>query len=138
MAIAYDNATTSYHGQSNTVGFTVGSGSNRILFVGIYTANSSGGDVVSGVTYAGSAMTRINTVQNTQSGHQCRAYLYYLLNPTSGANNIVVTSSETVGLSAVSYTGAQQSGVPDASNTGTANYVSSVNVTTTVATLAYF
>ena len=46
------------------------------------------------------------------------SYLYYLLNPKLGANNLVVTTSSGTMLAAnASYSGAQQNGVPDSSAT---------------------
>lgn len=89
------------------------SGSNRYLVVTVM--NNGGGDIVTGITYAGTAMTRaiakpwpVNDANYT--------YLYYLFAPASGANDIVVTVSANptqFSTNAASYTGAAQSGTPD-------------------------
>jgi hypothetical protein len=93
------------------------SGSNRILFVGITIL--SGSDLVTGVTYDGVAMTRVATIVET--GGTQTLYLYALVNPATGANNVVVSvsSSITIRATSASYTGARQSGIPDASGTKT-------------------
>ncbi len=121
MSIAFDAAVnkTDASGTSQTFSHTCGSGSNRILFVGTRINTTS--DNVTGITYGGVAMTRINTVtrNNVTVDDPARNYLYYLVNPSTGANNVVISSSGSVGFSSLSasYTGASQTGVPDASNT---------------------
>lgn len=122
MAIAFDNAV--YGGlvnpsSSQTYAYTVGTGSNRILFVGV-VANVS----ITGVTYGGMAMTFISSSQN---GSDLTAYLYYLIAPASGSNNVIVSagSSGVILSGAVSYSGASQTGVPDASHTAIATGVTS-------------
>lgn len=120
MAIALDaTSTANTTGTSSTWAHTC-SGNNRILFVGVGTDFS--GDVITGVTYNGVAMTEI-TRQATIGTNNYFAYLYYLINPASGANNIVVSASGSYNLrtDAVSYTGALQSGQPDAFNKATSN-----------------
>lgn len=89
-------------------------GSNRILFVSVYFT----GITISSVTYAGVAMTLVNTANTTNTS----VSLYYLVNPASGANNIICTPSGAGvhGESAASYTGVRQPGVqPENSTTGT-------------------
>jgi hypothetical protein len=103
-------------------------GVTRLLWVAI---NADTTATVSGVTYNGVAMTLLFTVTNTNDGTKHR--LFYLINPASGANNVVV--SYTLGTfitpMAVSYTGARQSGVPDASSS-TANTGAATSRTETV------
>lgn len=121
MAIAYDNAkyqqNTSTSSQSYS--FTVGTGDNRILLVGVETGGATFGsnDVITSVTYNGVSLTRINTVANSN-----RMYLYYLIAPATGANTLVVTASSSGGLmrsSPVSYSGVDQTSPIDANGTGT-------------------
>lgn len=71
-------------------------GSNRLLIV---TVGSLAGDAsahqanaVTSVTYAGDALTRIRNV--TSSNTLVRSEIWYLINPDSGTNNIVVTHSD--------------------------------------------
>lgn len=101
------------------------SGSDRILIVGIIANNA---DVITGVTYNGVAMTLARKSAFTGP----TMYLYYLLAPATGANNIVVSASsggEYIRATAVSYTGVQQSGQPDAT---AENNVSAASITTTL------
>jgi len=119
--IAFDASSSGYKaggvgtGTTLTVSHTC-TGSNRILFVAVDTEY---GASVSSVTYAGSACTYIT--RRTSSGGNVRMELWYIVAPTVGANNIVITiSDETyhIGGGGVSYTGAKQLSQPDASNTG--------------------
>lgn len=116
MAIAFDASTQGSAGaapSSQTYSHTT-SGSDRILYVHIYTGASV--DTVSGVTYAGVSMTDIGFVGGGWGG----ATLFRLVNPASGANNVVIsyTGTPIFGVSvACSYTGARQSGGTFVSNT---------------------
>lgn len=121
MAIARDTAADlGNNGGSTTsltTSFTVGSGSDRLLVVGVVCDITS--DLVTGVTYNSVAMTLIAKVNS--GGHRW-TYMYYLVNPASGAHNVVISISSTayvLGLAA-SYTGVNQTGQPDASTSQTA------------------
>lgn len=123
--IAFDNSsdlTLATSTATYTKSYTVNSNTNGILFVGLFASTS---DQITGVTYAGVAMTQIG---KTHAGTDRWVYLYYLLAPTTGANNVVASfsaSQDAIQGMAVSYTGAFQSGQPDASVTGTGgSYVS--------------
>jgi len=104
--------------------------SNLLLIVAVTVAGSA---TVSGVTYAGAAMTQLSSkAQGTQT-----VYLFYKVAPATGANNIVATFSATVagiGLGVSYYNVAQSStfGTP-ATNSGTSGN-SSVVVTTSANT----
>ena len=114
MSIAYD-ATSGGNGTgtSLTYAHTCSTGDDRILFVGINITDNT--DSVTGVTYAGSAMTLVNK----RSGTNAFLYLYYIIAPATGANNVVVSTSASKQIVAVgsSYTGAAQTGQPDSSAT---------------------
>lgn len=130
MAIAVD-ATSGSSGVSATLTWShTCTGSNLILFVGVSCATSR---TINSVTYNSVGMTSIASV-NTSGGNTVA--LYYLLNPATGANNIAVTldASGSQINSAASYTGAKQSGVPDASDTTAVASGTSVqgDVTTTL------
>lgn len=129
MAIAFDAATNSFSGTSGT-SYTFShttSGSNRFLVV---YAGVPLTDIITGVTYAGVSMT---LAQKNQTSGDRWLYLYYLANPASGANNVVISSSGSDALlgSASSYTGVL--GGYDNSSTGTGNASS---ITTTLTTVA--
>ena len=134
MALAFDATAqgSTLPGDSITFSHTC-TGANRILLVGVAT-NGDTSDVITGVTYNGVSMTRAATVVGG-AGH--RVYLYYLIAPATGAHDVVVSASDSAhSLRAISasYTGAAQSGQPDASNTNTAN--PGTSITTTVTTVA--
>ncbi len=135
MAIAFD-ATSEGSGTTSPVTLShTCTGSNLILMVGItiYDADPGSPDVVTGVTYNGVPMTQIGKVAHTPDSED---YLYYLINPATGANNISVSLSKTVSACVIrgaSYTGVKQSGQPDASNTGGPTATS---LTTSVTTIA--
>src|SRR5688572_21923212 len=77
--VTFDNAALgSVRSSGAAQGFTVGSGSNRALVVGIVQANGTV-DAPSGVTFNGVAMTLIGGTT---------PYIYGLVNPASGAHDI--------------------------------------------------
>lgn len=115
MAIAVDavSSATNISGTSQTTAHTC-TGSDLILFVGAWTRGTN----TPTATYNGVSMTAIGPkVGPTVDGDY--ATLFYLINPSTGTNNIVVSlsSSNLIATIGVSYTGAKQSGQPDASNT---------------------
>lgn len=125
--IAFDTASGSHTGNpvtSLTWAHTC-TGTNRILFVGWRASTSA-----SGVTYGGVAMTVI-----TQDVGSAKVSLAYLINPASGANNVVISlpSGFISGISS-SYNGVKQSSQPDSSNTRVALTTTSGNISTTIVT----
>lgn len=131
-AIAFDAASSATAGgpaTSLTFAHTT-SGSDRILWVFILTSDDTAGDRVSGVTYAGSTMTRVNGATSLEIAFGQSLYTYYIVAPTTGTNNVVISATESTEIyaTAQSYTGASQTGVPDGSNTASAGTIS---ITTT-------
>jgi len=117
--IKLDAAATSSQSTSSTLTWshTVGSGSNRLLVVGVFAMSYGALPSVSGVTYNGVAMTKARA-DDDFNGAGWESSVWILHNPPSGAHNVVATISNygtTVGMS-VSYTGAQQSSTADAVN----------------------
>lgn len=119
MAIAFDAFTDGSGAFSGELTLTYShttTGSNRCLVVATRTIHTlPSGDVVTGITYAGTAMTQ--AIKKPWPPHDGSfTYLYYLVNPASGANNVVVSvsSNDNQFTSACgSYTGVLQSGTPD-------------------------
>lgn len=130
MAIAFDASTQGTAGTSSTQTYShTTSGSNRILYVHVYSTNMTDG-TVSSVTYAGAAMTKVGFVSGSIWGG---VYLWRLVNPAVGANNVVVTfSAGFVVSNATSYTGAKQSGGVFVSNTNQLNTVGDTSITVAV------
>lgn len=109
---------TGLSGSTATVAYTCGSGSNRILFVGFFGSVDSA-DTVSSVTYGGVAMTQVATALHASDR---RIWLYALIAPASGANNIVITLSSAPDhywAMAADYAGVSQTGQPDGMDSGT-------------------
>lgn len=129
MAVAFDNsAVGGIPILSGTPYSFTTSGSDRLLLIGL--ATPGGSDNISSVTYNGVAMTRY--VQAVDASNYS-IYLYYLLNPASGANNYVVTGSGVIFGQVVSYTGVSQTGFPDAGSTNQSTGTSQTTSLTTVA-----
>jgi hypothetical protein len=129
MAIAFDavtNGSFTGGGASRTFSHTCG-GTNRILFVNVHTNT----DVVTGVTYNSVAMTRVN-------GQATDFYIttWVLMNPASGANDVVVTCSASTNIipNAISYSGVSQSGQPEVSALNSAGSGSSITSSLTTLT----
>ncbi len=132
MAIAFDSSSngTIATGTSITFSHTC-SGIDRILFV-LSFDDTGGSSAVTGITYAGSAMTKITGIQVSAD---MWITMWYLINPNTGANNVVISAGSSVLLcgTSQSYTGAKQSGVPDASGSSAASGISATQSVTTVA-----
>lgn len=136
-AIAFDAKSSGSNSNVTTltVSHTV-SGSNTILFVSVGTKDGGGGAAVSGVTYNGVAMTNITTQNISSTYYQD---LWYLINPSTGTNNIVASfggvSADQAVISAASYTGVLQvsplTSSASAQNSNTTS-LSPANISTTV------
>ena len=131
MAIAFDAASSSGGAAVTSVTWShTTSGANRALIVGVSFWNGST-QSISGVTYAGTAMTNVGGATDLSND---RAQQWALSNPTTGANNVVVSFSAAVDAvcGAVSFTGAHQTTASltgtQATATGTST-APSVNVT---------
>lgn len=134
MAIAF-NALTASTGSTSAASKTFAhdpQGSDRILYVGAMTSTGGNADRVTGVTFGGVAMTRVTS---RTLGSDLRVYLYQLVGPTTGSQNVVVSLSPNSNCHAVaiSYTGASQTGQPDASGTEQSIPTFDVDLTTNAA-----
>lgn len=112
MAIAFDavGPTNAWTGGATSLTFShTCTGDNRLLLVGFLTNNST--DVITGVTYNSVAMTRL---KEQDHGDGYRNYVYGLIAPATGANNVVISASSSSVIYAVSasYTGVSQSTLP--------------------------
>ena len=117
MAIGYNTSMDlGWNGGSGNlnVTYTVSSGANRLLVVALSTSNGNIDDMT-GVTYNGVSLTQAIKIQSTQGRW---AYLYYLLNPASGANSLVVSTTDQIAGTAADYTGVAQAAQPDATASG--------------------
>jgi hypothetical protein len=115
---------------SLTWAHTVGSGSNRFLIVGVSIRNAN--SQVSGITYAGAALTFIGAQNN--SDNAVRTEMWYRAAPTVGTANVVVTltsAAKMVG-GAVSFFGVNpsspQNAAVTANSTGTGTTDPSVTI----------
>jgi len=120
MAIAYDHSALLFSEQfgTQTIAYTC-SGTNRILFV------EASGIASATVTYGGVSMTAL-------AGDPSNYYtsIFYLINPASGANNVVVSGTFGRGsATAVSYNGANRI---DSNSTFTWETTNNVAKSTTV------
>ena len=135
MAIALDTSTSSSDNSGSATSLTWShtcTGTNLILIVTVSTTPQT--DKVSGVTYNGVAMTRVGYAGNSGS-QSVASYMYYLLNPATGAHNIVVSvpsNSTNITGDAISYTGVLQSGQPDSYAVNNTSTGTTLDLTTTV------
>lgn len=138
MAISFDanSGSTDAGGISSlTTSHTCSAAANRALFVYIETENAAG-EKITGVTYGGIAMTQL-IKQDFQATDGSWHYIYGLLGPASGANNVVVSvsSSSIIRSRASSFVGVNSTQVlPDSSNSAVS--ASSSNLTTSLTTVA--
>ena len=127
MPIVLD--TTSDLGNQNSSSWTptayTVTGSNPILFVAIM---ETGADFLTGIIYNNVALTLLGSKQTAGSD---RASVWYLIGPTIGTNDIVITSSsasQKYGLAA-SYRGVRQTSSIDVSGVHTATSLTNRQVT---------
>ncbi len=134
MAIAQDALVNGGESSSGVSSYTYShtcTGSNLCLIVAVYDRS---GDTTTGVTYNGVAMSQLKKATVPTQGFE--VYLYGLINPATGAHNVVISrsgSTSTITGLSVSYTGVKQSGLPDASASGTAT---TQTITTSLTTVA--
>lgn len=131
MAIARENSANvnqSTGSSTYTQSYTC-TGSNLTLVVGFVTGTT---DNVTSVTYNGVAMTQAQKVQ--MAGSNRWSYIYYLIGPATGANNIVWNFSagqDIVFGGIASYTGTNQTAI-DGSQTDSVNGATSLTNSQTV------
>lgn len=110
MAIAFANSATGTGDFVSSITFAidVGTGSDRVLLV-LATTDRSGTTTIDSCTYNGTSMTAHTAGTSSPDGIDYRAF--YLANPTSGSNNVVVTysgSGTKPKALALAYTGVDQ------------------------------
>lgn len=138
MAIAFDAATDGGNNGGTTNSRTFShtcTGSDRILFVGFCGDVSPGNDDITSVTYNGVGLSLVG--KRTDDNTSRMLYLYMLVGPASGANDVVIscTNNHYLLAGAVSYTGVAQSGQPDASTTNISGALATT-LTTSLTTVA--
>lgn len=111
MAIVFDNANSASAFVADvTVPLNVAAGDNRYLFggVGVRRDIAQGAPSINSVTYAGDAMALKDSF-NLQNASGLFVWLYGLVGPTSGLNNMIIDGNWAAGQNivgiAVSYTG---------------------------------
>lgn len=140
MAIARDastNVTKSLNGVGSLTFSHTCSGSNRYLVVFV---GDVAGDTVTGVTYNAVAMTQLVKISRNPNSGSLELYAYGLANPSTGANNVVVSrsgSTNWISAASISYTGASQTTSPvDAVGSSNGSGSSAASITTPIVTVA--
>lgn len=132
MAIAYDtgSGTTGGSSTSTTLACTMSASANGVIFGGLFLVLI---DQTPTATYNGVSMTLLNQINVNPVATSI--YLFYLLNPATGTNNMVANYSTASGpsLQSASFTGVKQSGMPDASTTNST--ISGTSLTTSLTTI---
>lgn len=133
MAIALD-ATSGSSGSGTTLTFShTCTGSNLILIVGVMNYDPA---AITGVTYNGVAMTKIFASDVVSPSYNSMNQ-FYLVNPATGSNNIVVTvpGATPIRATGASYTGVAQTSPIDGFGSAIAGSLTpgaeSANVTVT-------
>lgn len=130
MAITFDASSSGSFGSSPDTWTHTCSGSDRILFVAVFSQGT-----ISGATYNGVTMTSLGTYGYTSPTGN--GELFMLVNPATGANTVSVSSSGNLIGVAASYNGAKQTGQPDATiNTQTTGGSTGTTLTSTVSITA--
>lgn len=129
MAIAFDAQAVSAYSAGTTCTWShTCTGSDRILFVSAYCGTSA----AMTATYNGVSMTSVTNLAMTGAASGQYIRMWYLVNPSTGANNCVLSSTSDMYGFSTSYTGASQTGQPDSTNSGgNASGSTSLTVSTT-------
>jgi len=135
MAIAFD-ASSSGSGVTTSLTYAhTCTGSNRYLAVAMN--NNTASATITAITYAGVSMgTAVDALVN--SGANTYLYMFNLVAPASGANNVVITASPSTNINSISlsFTGAKQTNQPDAHGTVTSSISSGADQTKAITTVA--
>lgn len=144
MSIAFDaktlGAATSPSSSSTTFSHTV-SGADRFLAVAGVTYNFSTSTPNPTATYNGVSMTVVAQNVFVFSANNWRAHQFYLPNPSTGVNNVVITAASGTGILrglAASYTGVDQSSPVIASNTAGTGSGNTMQISLTTAQTAWW
>lgn len=136
MAIAFGGATDGGNTSSTSHTFAhTTTGSDRFLVVAVIGDTGGGAEDVTGATYNGVAMTLADKISDTNIARF--GYLFYLVNPASGANNVVVscTSGHFLAAGAAHWTGVKQTGNPEVTNKTFSNADVDLSLTTSITPL---
>jgi hypothetical protein len=136
MAIAFDLGTNGGTDSGTSITFShTCSGSDRFLVVAVIGDVGAGAEDVTGCTYDGVAMTLADKISDTLIARF--GYVFYLVNPASGANNVVAscTGSHFLAAGAASYTGVNQAGNPEVINKTFSNADADASLTTSITPL---
>jgi hypothetical protein len=132
MAITIGNKTDTNptpNATSSTISHNQNTGSNGFLYVEIAMSSTW---TCTGVTYNGVAMTQLDT-NNVAGSINVRHYRFYLANPATGANNLVVSYSGTyttsIGIYAQSLTGCSGIAASDWTALANAPHADTMSVT---------
>lgn len=134
MAVAFDAASSGVQASGTTLSFShTCSGSDRQLVVAVTWTGSA---AISSVTYNGVAMTPIAAQSDIAGTFHSKTF--FLANPPTGANTVLITASGTVTILAgsVSATGTDTAATPSiVTTTGSAFGARTQNISVAVATL---
>jgi len=136
MAVAFDASST--HGLSSASpagtaswSHTTAAASGVILLVGGVHTGGTNQDP-SSITYGGQALTKIDSIVTGTGATEISTWLYYMVNPSTGANTILVTFAAS---SYGAFYGASYNGVDVGNPLGTPdtdqNSVAAINVSVT-------
>jgi len=131
MAITLDSSNDGTGGTASSFTYAHNcTGTNLGLFV-VIRGGGGEGDRVTGVTYAGAAMTRLQYYNPGGEG----IYVYYKIAPATGSNNVVVTCSASsfIQVGSISYRGVNQTTLTEGLTTNTAT-ATSITTNITVST----
>ncbi len=141
-AIAFDSASAISTKPVKATGVTFShtvSGTKTFLLVQVYIQANGATDTVKTATYAGETMVMAMAIQDARGGLGSLE-TWYLVNPTPGTNDVIVTINDTkarfLHVGAVSYQGVDQTtpiGAMTTVNHQAANIFHSITLTTTQA-----
>jgi len=93
LAVDAVSSGTTSGGSSITISHTTGSGSDRLMLVGV-SVNNDNFETVTGVTYNGTEnLTLVGSEAGTADGDDARVEIWSLVAPSTGTHDVVITFS---------------------------------------------
>lgn len=119
MAILFDTSVNT-SGTNPSVAITRGTGASNyigVVFLGPFGSTRS----ASGVTWGGASMTQLAGVTDATPGVGASYYIFYIVNPPTGAQTVTATTTNTYGMGVLTYSGVDQTTPFDTNFDGAAN-----------------
>lgn len=129
-----ESANAAHHSITSPLTWSFTNTAGNLLIVGVIATGDTGTSTITGVTYNGVSMTAVTNAPRTWNTTASAVYLFFLVNPATGANTVSVSASiaganPDIIAGAISFSGANTSSPVSA---GFTNFSTVVGTTASV------